>query len=122
MKKSDFIVIAVVLALAGILFGYFYFANGNGGNYVEVRVDGEVIETLPLDTDFEKQYDFDGDTNTLVIKDGKAEVVEANCDDKVCVNHMPISRSGDPIACLPHKFIVTVVEKDNSDSEIDAVA
>lgn len=122
MKKSDFIVIATVLAVVGVLAFFLYYVNGDSGKYVQVEVNGKVVETLKLDENFEKKYDFDGNTNTLVIKDGKATVTEANCKDGICVNHMPISRSGESIICLPHKLVVTVVDKADNDSEIDAVA
>ncbi|MDY5377881.1 MAG: NusG domain II-containing protein, partial [Eubacterium coprostanoligenes] len=81
MKKADLIIVAVVLAVAGVLCFYLYFVNGDSGKFVQVEVDGKVVDTLKLDEDFEKQYDFDGDTNTLVIKDGKAKVTKANCPD-----------------------------------------
>ncbi len=122
MKKADFIVIGVVLAVVAVLVFVLYGLNGDSGKYVQVEVNGEVIETFELDDEVEKQYDFDGDTNTLQIKDGKASVIEANCPDGICSNHMPISRAGESIICLPHKMVVTVLDKVDNDSEIDAVA
>lgn len=122
MKKADFIVIAVVLAVVGVLVFFLYFVNGNDGKYVQVEHNGKVVETLNLSEDFEKQYDFNGDTNTLVIKNGKADVVEANCKDGICVNHISVHRSGESIICLPHKFVVTVVDEKSDNAEIDAVA
>ncbi|MDY4699448.1 NusG domain II-containing protein [Eubacterium coprostanoligenes] len=122
MKKADLIIVAVVLAVAGVLCFYLYFVNGDSGKFVQVEVDGKVVDTLKLDEDFEKQYDFDGDTNTLVIKDGKAKVTKANCPDGICVNHKAVNRSGESIICLPHKFVVTVTDEKSSDDEIDAVA
>lgn len=122
MKKADLIVIAVVLAVVGVLVFFLYFVNGNDGKYVQVEHNGEVVETVELNKDYEKQFNFDGETNTLVIKDGKAEVIEANCPDGICANHMPIHRSGESIICLPHKLVVTVVDDFDNDAEIDAVA
>lgn len=121
MKKADFIIIAVVLAVAGVLTFFLYFVNSDSGAYVQVEVDGAIVDTVALDTDFTKKYDFDGNSNTLVIKDGKASVTEANCPDGICVNHKPINRSGESIICLPHKLVVTVVD-DAPEDEIDAVA
>lgn len=122
MKKADFIIIGVVLAVVGVLAFFLYFVNGDSGKYVQVEVDGEVVQTFNLADDVEKKYDFDGDTNTLQIKDGKASVIDANCPDGICANHMPISRAGESIICLPHKMVVTVLDKVDNDSEIDAVA
>ena len=122
MKKADLIIIAVVLAVAGVLCFYLYYVNGDSGKYVEVEKDGKIVDILSLDDDFEKQYNFDGETNTLVIKDGKASVTEANCPDGICVNHKSVNRSGESIICLPHKFVVTVTDEKSADDEIDAVA
>lgn len=122
MKKADFILIAVVVALAGVLLLFLYGLNCNSGAYVQVEIDGKIVEALPLDTDttYEIKTDNDG-TNTLVIKDGYAKITEANCPDGICTNHMKISRNGESIICLPHKVIVTVVNENDSE-EIDAVA
>lgn len=122
MKKADFIVIGVVLAVVGVLVFFLYFVNGDTGKYVQVEVDGKIVDTVELNQDYEKRYDFDGDTNILVIKEGKASVSQANCKDGICVNHMPVSRVGESIICLPHKFVVTVVDDKADDAEIDAVA
>lgn len=121
MKKADLIIVAVVLAVVGVLAFFLYFVNGDSGKYVQVEVNGEIVDTYNLDESITKQYDFNGDTNTLVISGGKADITEANCKDEVCVNHIPISRSGESIICLPHKLVVTVVDELN-DNEIDAVA
>lgn len=121
MKKADFIIIAAVLAVAGVLTYFLYFVNSDSGAYVQVEVDGAVVDTVALDTDYTKEYNFDGNSNTLVIKDGKASVTESNCPDGICVNHKPINRSGESIICLPHKLVVTVVD-DAPEDEIDAVS
>lgn len=122
MKKADLIVIAVVLAVVGVLAFFLYFVNGNDGKYVQVEHDGKIVETIELNKDFEKQYNFDGETNTLVIKDGKADVTEANCKDGYCEKQKPIHRSGESIICLPHKLVISVVDETDNEPEIDAVA
>lgn len=122
MKKADFIIIGIVAVTVGILVFFLYFVNADSGNIVTVEKDGQIIETLKLDEDIERNYDFDGETNTLVIKDGKASVTQANCPDGICVNHKSINKSGESIICLPHKFVVTVSNDKTTDDDIDAVA
>ncbi|MGN0531488.1 MAG: NusG domain II-containing protein [Eubacterium sp.] len=122
MKKADLIVIAVVLAVVGVLVFFLYFVNGDAGKYVQIEADGKVVETFALNEDREYEYNHDGDTNTVSIKDGKVTVIEANCPDRICANHMPIKRSGESIICLPHKLVVTVLDKVDDENEIDAVA
>ncbi len=122
MKKADFIIIGIVAVTVGILVFFLYFVNADSGNIVTVEKDGQIIETLKLDEDIERNYDFDGETNTLVIKDGKVNVTQANCPDGICVNHKSINKSGESIICLPHKFVVTVSNDKTTDDDIDAVA
>ncbi len=122
MKKADLIIIVSVAVIVGVLSFFLYYVNSGSGNTVTVEKDGEIIQMLSLDEDFEKQYDFDGETNTLIIKDGKAMVTEANCPDGICANHKPISRAGESIICLPHKLVITVSNDKTEDNEIDAVA
>lgn len=122
MKKFDLIIIAVVLAVSGVLCFLLYYVNGDSGKYVVVEKDGEIVDIFSLDEELEKQYNFDGETNTLVIKDKKASVVEANCPDRICVKHKSVCRSGESVICLPHKFVITVTAEKSADDEIDAVA
>ncbi|MDE5996463.1 MAG: NusG domain II-containing protein [Eubacterium sp.] len=122
MKKADFIIIAVVAVIAGILVFFLYGVNNDSGAYVQLEVDGRVVETLLLDEDAVREIETDnGGRNVLVIKDGKVEMSEANCPDGICTNHSKIYRNGESIICLPHKVVVTVVNENNAD-EIDAVA
>lgn len=55
-----------------------------------------------------------------MIKDGKADITEADCPDKVCVKQKPISKAGESLVCLPNKIIITVVE--GEENELDGVA
>lgn len=122
MKKADFIVIAVIVAVAGILLLFLYGVNSDSGAYVQIEIDGTVTDTLPLDTDTTKEIMTEnGGVNILVIEDGYAKMTDANCPDGICMNHKRINRNGESIICLPHKVVVSVVNEDDSD-EIDAVA
>lgn len=122
MKKADFIVIGAVAVVVAVLLVVLYGVNSNSGDYVQIEVDTKIVDVLPLDADTEKTIKTDNGTNKLVIKDGKAKMIEADCPDGICVNHKSINRSGESIICLPHKVVVTVVNEKAQDDEIDAVA
>lgn len=123
MKKADFIIIAVVAVVAGSLLFFLYGVNSNSGSYIQVEVDGQVVETFDLKEDLTYEIESgSGGTNTLEIKDGKAKVTQANCPDGICTNHKEINRNGESIICLPHKVVVTVVNEKESSDDIDAVA
>lgn len=122
MKKADFILIAVALAVIGVLIFFLYGVNNNSGAYAQVEIDGKVYETLALDEDTTLSIPTEnGGTNTLEINNGYAKMIEANCPDGICTNHKKINKNGESIICLPHKVVVTIVN-DKADDEIDAVA
>lgn len=122
MKKADFILIAVVAVIVGVILFFLYGVDHGAGAYVQIEVDGKVVETLPIDTDTTHEIVSDENgTNILTIKDGYAKMVEANCPDGLCTNQKKINRNGESIICLPHKVVVSVVSENDSE-QIDAVA
>lgn len=122
MKKADFILIAVVAVVVGVMLFFLYGVNNNSGAYVQIEINGKIVETLPIDQDTTQEIVSDNnEKNTLIIKDGYAKMTEANCPDGICTNHKRINKNGESIICLPHKVVVSIVNENDSD-EIDAVA
>ncbi len=116
MKKRDFIVIGIILAVIAVLFVVFD-ALKKDGAYVVVRINGEIIAKYDLLEDGE--YELNGGTNVLKIEQGKAYLVSANCPDHLCVKQGKIDQSGETITCLPNKLTVTVY---GAGSEVDLVS
>lgn len=75
------------------------------GAMAVVTVDG--VERYRCSLFVEKEIEID-DTNILVIKDGAADMITADCPDQICVKHTPISNAGETIICLPNKVVVTI--------------
>lgn len=121
LSKQDAIVILIILAICIGLLYYFYFREGEAGQYAIVTVDGEEYGKYSLKDNQEIEIRIDGKvTNTLVISEGKADMTEAVCPDHLCVNQKAVSRDGETIVCLPNKVVVTI--ESNEESDIDAVA
>lgn len=118
MKKQDWILfgIIVAVALAGYLF--YTFAVQEPGQVVVVAVDGQEYGRYPLSEDQEIVV---GEGNRLVIRDGSAYMIWADCPDQLCVRQKSISRTGETIVCLPNRVVATV-EGEESDGGLDAVA
>lgn len=76
------------------------------GPVAVVSLNGQEAARYPLSQD--GVFLLNGGSNTLVISDGEAWVSEANCPDKVCMGMGRISRTGEFIACLPNRLIITV--------------
>jgi len=89
------------------------------GSMVEITVGGKLVQTVSLSTDRTIQLTgVGGGTNTLVIKNGKADMTEADCPDQICVKHRAVSKKGESIVCLPHQIVVTVTGGEAA--EVDA--
>lgn len=119
-KRNDIILIAVLLAAAGIAFGAIQLGKKSGG-YAVVVQEGREVATYPLNEDVTVTFTTPaGGHNTLVIKDGKADVTEADCPDKLCVNQHSISCNGETIVCLPNKLVVKIVSE--AEADVDVIA
>ena len=117
MKKNDYILLAVILAIAAAsLFIYQYTGNGQDG-FVRVTVNGDLYGTYSLDDEHEVLI---GDSVRLMISDGCADVVEALCPDQICVKQKAISKGGESIICLPNQVMIEIIGA--KEAELDAVA
>lgn len=123
MKKADFIVIGVVAVIVAVMLFFLYGVNTSSGDYVQIQIDGECVETLPLDENTTREISTNDDgVNILVIENGSAVVTDANCPDGICANHRAIRKTGESIICLPHKVVITIVNDKTAENEVDAVA
>lgn len=124
-KKSlrwDLALLGGVL-LAGACLGLVLLIAGKTGERVEIRVSGQVVETLPLDQD--RTYTIespDGGTNRLVIENGRAWMEAASCPDGLCLHMGAISQTGQTIVCLPNQVVVEVTGGTEASSGVDLVA
>ena len=105
ISRNDVIFLAILLAVVTV-FLVIYERTGtraDAGACVRVTVDGSVYGTYALG---EEQ---DGvTTNVLTIRDGRADMTEADRPDKLCVHQKAISKNHEMIVCLPNKVVVEV--------------
>lgn len=115
------ILLLVIIFVAAVI-GYFVFQKlqSSPGGQVTVAVDGTVYGTYDLHPAGEKAQkieikDSEGNvTNTLVIEDGKADMISADCPDKLCVHQHAISANGETIVCLPNKVVAEVTDGESA--------
>lgn len=105
MKKNDWKIVIGVLAVAVIGFIIAAFMKQGDASIVTVRVDGNVFGTYDL---MKNQTIKIHDTNVFEIKDGHANMISADCPDKLCVKQTTISKKNETIVCLPNKVILEV--------------
>ncbi len=120
-KKSDIILISVLL-IAVLAFFAFRFFSRHSGAVVKVSVGGEVVREFSLSED--QRYEItgvNGGKNLLVIEGGKAWVEEADCPDGLCIHMGKISYSGQSVVCLPHQVVILIEDETPSSDSLDAV-
>lgn len=112
IKKGDVILSAIIVlvAVALLLFNIF---SGSDGKRVRVTVDGEVYAEFNLSDEHTETVKTKNGTNVVKIEDGKVSVIDADCPDKYCVEHIAIASSSETIVCLPHRMVVEIVGDSN---------
>lgn len=116
LQRSDFILIAFVLAVAVFLF--FLNSFSSEGKMAVVTIDGEDVTVINLETaDDEK---FSAGNVTVEVKNGTVSIVDSNCPDKTCVKTGGLSKCGDASVCVPNRVVVEI-KGDNADG-VDIMA
>ena len=119
MKKNDIILCFGILIIACICAIIIQFVVKKDGAKVVITVDGTVYKTLQLEKDTELEiHGINGGMNQLIIKDGQAYMIDADCPDKICVHQGKISKTGETIVCLPHKVVIEIKGNDKQLDEI----
>ncbi len=117
--KADVIAVGCVLLVAALLFFMNYYKDSTGAE-VMILLDGEVVGSYPLlEDDTVTITDEEGGFNLVLISNGEVRVCDADCPDKLCIKQKSISKGGESIICLPHKLVVQIMSKEESD--LDAV-
>lgn len=107
--RNDAILIAVI-AVVTVVFALVYFGMQKDGGNAHVIKNGKEIAVYSLNENITVPITDEKNTNVLVIKNGKAYISHADCPDKICVNHRPVSKTGETIVCLPAKLVVEIGE------------
>lgn len=120
MKKSDILLVIIVLSIAICILFFLHCVSYKEGTEVLVTVDGVEYGMYSLQKNETIQIN---NGNVLKIDNGKADMISADCPDKLCVKQKPISRVGESIICLPNKVVVSVLgdTKGEVHSDIDVI-
>lgn len=122
MKKNDILLIISILVIALLAIGAGKLFFEQEGAVAVVSVAGVETARYPLNQDTEVTVagkDGKG-SNRLSIHDGMADMLDADCPDKLCVHQKSISKGGETIVCLPHQIVVSVESEETQ--TLDAIA
>lgn len=109
------IAVACVLGWSIASFGPWHADQGASLHAVVHDGDGGV-HRLPLDANDALDVSTSLGANTIVVEDGAARIIDADCPGKDCMHQRPISKPGEQLVCLPHRLWVEVVPTDAPDS------
>ena len=118
LKFGDFIIIGVVLVMAGALAAALTFHSSGDKLYAEVWQNDQLIERVALTDSTDKTIDLDGH-NVIVLHGKTAEIQSADCPDQVCVRTGRLTRAGQVAVCLPNRVILKLTG--TSTDGIDAI-
>lgn len=105
-SKKDLIILALILAIAGILF--VIFKNGSHGTLYEVSVNGKEVCRESI----YKKHRIPLECGAVIVCDGEGVYFEvSDCPDLVCVNTGRLTRDGEWAACLPNEIFLKVVSE-----------
>lgn len=118
--KKDIILLVGILLIAFIIWLIPLFLNKDAPAVVRVLQEGLEIGTYSIleDQTISISYEEEG-YNLLLISGGQVSVSDADCPDGLCIRQRAISRNGESIICLPHKLVIQIESKEESD--LDAV-
>lgn len=121
MKKGDIIVLAIVCVITiGVLLFNGYRTQNDDPIIVEVRIDGEVVDSFSIEEDIEKVYESDFGMNRITIANQVVSVSDADCRDQICVDTKHGTNNGDAIVCVPNRFTIELIGDGGGD--IDAIS
>ena len=117
-KQNVIYIIILLIASFAMLFFVIMGKQRQKGDKVLIYVNGTLVQEVSLEVEAEIVIHGNPGDNVLVIRDRKAYMKEASCENHVCIQQGEVSRNGETIICMPNQIIVEVsAEK----QEIDAV-
>ncbi|MDR1204904.1 MAG: NusG domain II-containing protein [Peptococcaceae bacterium] len=127
MKKSDWLILAAALVLAGVLWlirplSFDIFAQRDAVLTVEISVEGRLWRSIPLDgAEYRERIETERGINDLAVDANGVAVVYADCPDQLCVRMGKITRPGDVLVCLPHQCVVELKSNLPAKSQEDSI-
>lgn len=114
--KKDLIFLGGILLIAFIIWLIPILLYKDAPAVVRVIQDGQEIGTYSVLEDQTIAIPYEEENyNLLLISSGQVSISDADCPDGLCIRHRAISRNGESIICLPHKLVIQIESKEESD-------
>lgn len=105
------------ILILGIV-GCFWVMRPTGSRMVEILQDGAILYTFDLSSAEDEIFSVETENgiNKIQIQDGTIQMLSADCPDQTCVQMGPLSETGLPIVCLPHRLVIQYTADTETDS------
>ena len=111
MKKKEFVIIGIILAIALAGFGYHVYEEKNKTYAIVTDTyKNEVILRFDINKDAYYELDVKNGKFHIEVKDGKYRAIDVDCPNQQCVDMgwMPCLDFYAPIICIPNGIIITI--------------
>ena len=117
LKKGDFVAFALILLLAGGIWGL-GLSRSTGDLTAEVRQNGVLVQRIALSGLSEPvTFTLTGSyENTILAENGRVCIKSATCPHQDCVHTGWLTRAGQSAVCLENRVSVTVVSQGENDA------
>lgn len=121
LRIGDFIIITLVLLLAGVVAAPFVLAPSNA-LYCEIHRDGALVQRIRLAEGYTNVIRVEGEHgyDLVQIDSKRVAIIDADCPDQVCVQTGWLTRAGQSAVCLPNRVIVKLTGTADT-NEVDAI-
>ena len=120
MKKGDIAVLILLLLTVGLTSFALTDTNEYANLSCVIKVDGEIYKEIKLGSNYNNFIEINSPFgyNKISIDGKKVKMLEAGCEDSLCLREKEISRPFESIVCLPHRLIVYLT----GETELDYVS
>lgn len=114
ITKTDITAIAVLLILC---LSFIILPTKKGGLKAEINADGQIqtIDLTRVTENYALTVKANGHTLTLNISRDGVEIINTDCEDKICVASGKLDRHNECAVCLPAKTVVRVYTEEKED-------
>lgn len=124
-KKTDIIIISIIIALSVAALITYNFVFSKSAAKAQIYYNSKLIKTIELNKGIDKTFSLPQNDKVIfhLYEDGYICFEQSDCPDKVCVKSGKLHMVGESAACLPNGIILKIVpQKDHSDNDIDIVS
>lgn len=122
-RKTDLIIIAVIIATAGVIWLVYNSTFAGKSAKAEIYYYSKLAKTVDLTDGQERTFSIAEEDDVVLKLDGEGNIqfIQSDCPDKVCIHSGKLHMVGQSAACLPNGIVVKIVpwgERGEDDPDI----